>query len=137
MIAWRLLVTRPNRNVSGRSIAARARSRGAAHATAADRAYPARRAWRRPWCRVFTSANAVRPSAHRRFSSLPICPYTWAATQAAPRGRIYGDHVGYGDVSALVSLIASKPPVANSPLYCAGETEPATWRVRYDYTACV
>jgi len=80
-----------------------------------------------PWVAVvFTSANAVRAvAAHRRFSELADLPVytvgrrTQAAAAAAGFTAIMSAD---GDVSALVSLIASKPPVANSPLlYCAGE----------------
>jgi uroporphyrinogen-III synthase len=80
-----------------------------------------------PWAAVlFTSANAVRAvAAHRRFSELADLPVytvgrrTQAAAAAAGFTAIMSAD---GDVSALVSLIASKPPVANSPLlYCAGE----------------
>ena len=80
-----------------------------------------------PWAAVlFTSANAVRAvAAHPRFSELADLPVytvgrrTQAAAAAAGFTAIMSAD---GDVSALVSLIASKPPVANSPLlYCAGE----------------
>ena len=80
-----------------------------------------------PWAAVlFTSANAVRAvAAHRRFGELADLPVyavgrrTQAATAAAGFTSIMSAD---GDVNALVSLIASKPPVANSPLlYCAGE----------------
>ncbi len=80
-----------------------------------------------PWAAVlFTSANAVRAvAAHRGFSELADLPVytvgrrTQAAAAAAGFTAIMSAD---GDVSALVSLIASKPPVANSPLlYCAGE----------------
>src|SRR5258706_4402604 len=80
-----------------------------------------------PWVAVFfTSAKAVGAvAAHRRFSELADLPVytvgrrTQAAAAAAGFTAIMSAD---GDVSALVSLIASKPPVANSPLlYCAGE----------------
>jgi uroporphyrinogen-III synthase len=80
-----------------------------------------------PWAAVlFTSANAVRAvAAHRRFSELADLPVytvgrrTQAAAQAAGFASILSAD---GEVNALVGLIASKPPVANSPLlYCAGE----------------
>src|SRR5258705_7618792 len=80
-----------------------------------------------PWAAVlFTSANAVRAvAAHRRFGELADLPVyavgrrTQAATAAAGFTSIMSAD---GDVHALISLIASKPPVANSPLlYCAGE----------------
>jgi uroporphyrinogen-III synthase len=80
-----------------------------------------------PWAAVvFTSANAVRAAAaHRRFSELADLPVytvgrrTQAAAEAAGFTSILSAD---GEVNALVRLIASKPPVANSPLlYCAGE----------------
>ena len=80
-----------------------------------------------PWAAVlFTSANAVRAvAAHRRFSQLAELPVftvgrrTQAAAAAAGFTLIISAD---GDVNALVSLVASKPPVANFPLlYCAGE----------------
>ena len=80
-----------------------------------------------PWVAVvFTSANAVRAvAAHRRFSELADLPvYTVGRrTQAEAAAAGFTAIISAdGDVSALVSLIASKPPVANSPLlYCAGE----------------
>jgi uroporphyrinogen-III synthase len=80
-----------------------------------------------PWAAVlFTSANAVRAvAAHRRFSELADLPvYTVGRrTQAAAVAAGFTSIMSAdGDVNALVSLIASKPPVANFPLlYCAGE----------------
>jgi len=80
-----------------------------------------------PWAAVlFTSANAVRAVAgHGRFSELADLPvYTVGRrTQAAATAAGFTSIMSAdGDVNALVSLIASKPPVANSPLlYCAGE----------------
>src|SRR5258708_14349986 len=80
-----------------------------------------------PWAAVlFTSANAVRAvAAHPRFSELADLPvYTVGRrTQAAAVAAGFTSIMSAdGDVNALVSLIASKPPVANSPLlYCAGE----------------
>jgi uroporphyrinogen-III synthase len=80
-----------------------------------------------PWAAVlFTSANAVRAvAAHRGFSELADLPvYTVGRrTQAAAAAAGFTSIMSAdGDVNALVSLIASKPPVANSPLlYCAGE----------------
>ncbi len=80
-----------------------------------------------PWAAVlFTSANAVRAvAAHRRFSELADLPaYTVGRrTQAAAAAAGFTSILSAdGDVNALVSLIASNPPVANSPLlYCAGE----------------
>jgi uroporphyrinogen-III synthase len=80
-----------------------------------------------PWAAVlFTSANAVRAvAAHRGFSELADLPVftvgrrTQAAAAAAGFTLIISAD---GDVNALVSLVASKPPVANFPLlYCAGE----------------
>ena len=80
-----------------------------------------------PWAAViFTSANAARAVAgHRRFSELADLPVytvgrrTQAAAAAAGFTAILSAD---GDVSALVRLIASKPPPANLPLlYCAGE----------------
>jgi len=80
-----------------------------------------------PWAAVlFTSANAVQAvAAHRRFSELAGLPVytvgrrTQVAAAAAGFTAILSAD---GDVNALVSLIAFKPPVANSPLlYCAGE----------------
>src|SRR6266852_9343434 len=70
-----------------------------------------------PWAAVlFTSANAVRAiTAHRRFSELAdlpvytVCRRTQAAAAAAGFASIMSAD---GDVNALVSLIASKPPVA-------------------------
>jgi uroporphyrinogen-III synthase len=75
---------------------------------------------------LFTSANAVRAvAAHRGFSELADLPVftvgrrTQAAAAAAGFTLIISAD---GDVNALVSLVASKPPVANFPLlYCAGE----------------
>jgi uroporphyrinogen-III synthase len=80
-----------------------------------------------PWAAVlFTSANAVRAvAAHRRFGELAGLPvYTVGRrTQAAAAAAGFTSIMSAdGDVNALVSLIASKPLVANSPLlYCAGE----------------
>jgi uroporphyrinogen-III synthase len=80
-----------------------------------------------PWAAVvFTSANAVRAvAAHRRFSEFAGLPVytvgrrTQAAAAAAGFTAIMSAN---GDVNALVRLITSKSPVANSPLlYCAGE----------------
>src|SRR6266849_624115 len=71
-----------------------------------------------PWAAVlFTSANAVRAiAAHRRFSELADLPaYTVGRrTQAAAAAAGFASIVSAdGDVNALVSLIASKPPVAD------------------------
>jgi uroporphyrinogen-III synthase len=80
-----------------------------------------------PWAAVlFTSANAVRAVAtHRRFGELADVPvYTVGRrTQAAAAAAGFRSIMSAdGDVNALVSLIASQPPVANFPLlYCAGE----------------
>src|SRR5260370_36384197 len=80
-----------------------------------------------PWAAVlFTSANAVRAvAAHRRFGELADLPvYTVGRrTQAAAAAAGFTVIMSAdGDVNALVSLIASKPPVANFHLlYCAGE----------------
>jgi uroporphyrinogen-III synthase len=80
-----------------------------------------------PWAAViFTSANAARAVAgHRRFNELADLPVytvgrrTQAAAAAAGFTAILSAD---GDVSALVRLVASKPPPANLPLlYCAGE----------------
>jgi uroporphyrinogen-III synthase len=71
-----------------------------------------------PWAAVlFTSANAVRAAAaHRRFGELADLPvYTVGRrTQAAAAAAGFTSILSAdGDVNALVSLIASKPPVAD------------------------
>lgn len=71
-----------------------------------------------PWAAVlFTSANAVRAAAaHLRFSELADLPvYTVGRrTRAAAAAAGFASVISAdGDVNALVSLVASKPPVAN------------------------
>jgi uroporphyrinogen-III synthase len=73
-----------------------------------------------PWAAVlFTSANAVRAvAAHRRFSELADLPvYTVGRrTQAAAAAAGFTSIMSAdGDVNALVSLIASKPPGTAAP----------------------
>ena len=71
-----------------------------------------------PWAAaLFTSANGVRAvAAHRRFGELAHLPvYTVGRrTQAAAAAAGFASITSAdGDVDALVSLIASKPPVAS------------------------
>jgi len=74
-----------------------------------------------PWAAVlFTSANAVRAvAAHRRFGELADLPvYTVGRrTQAAAAAAGFASIMSAdGDANALVSLIASRAPVASLPL---------------------